>query len=117
LPLAAYLFLGMFIISASWWFSWASSQRRVGLYGDFLEVLRSRVNLLTPRLFRKKKITLRIIHAQDSFSTETLQHSLEFENFIPRHISGILQTHLLAERGSFFGGDDRGLLKEGFKTY
>ncbi len=41
---------------------------------------------------------------------------LELDNFEPRLISGIFKciTWLI---GSFLGGDDRGFLKEGVKTY
>jgi hypothetical protein len=41
---------------------------------------------------------------------------LEFDNFKPRLKRGIFKC-ISWLNGSFFGGDDRGFLKEGVKTY
>ncbi len=46
---------------------------------------------------------------------ETLQTGLEFDNFKPRFKSSILKC-IYWLNCSFFGGDDRGFLKEGVKT-
>jgi hypothetical protein len=47
---------------------------------------------------------------------ETLQHGLEFDNLKPLLKSCIFKS-ISWLNGSFFGGDDRGFLKEGVKTY
>jgi hypothetical protein len=47
---------------------------------------------------------------------ETLQPGLEFDIFKPRLKSGIFKC-IFWLNGSFFGGDDRGFLKEVVKTY
>jgi hypothetical protein len=47
---------------------------------------------------------------------QTLQPGLEFDNFKPRLESGIFKC-ISWLNGSVFEGDDRGFLKEGFKTF
>ncbi len=56
------------------------------------------------------------IYLTKKWRAETLQPSLEFVNFKPRHKSGIFKC-ISWLNGSFLEGDDRDTLKEGFKTY
>ncbi len=56
------------------------------------------------------------IYFTKKWRAETLHPGLEFDNFKPRLKSSIFKF-ISWLNGSFFGGDDRGFLKEGVKSY
>jgi hypothetical protein len=65
---------------------------------------------------RCQKAAIGGIYIATKWRAETLQRSLEFDNFKPRHERGIFKW-ICRLNDSFFEGDDRGILKGGVKTY
>ncbi len=57
-----------------------------------------------------------VIYFTEKWRAETLQPGLGFDNFKPLLKSGIFKC-ISWLNGSFFGGDDLGILKEGIKTH